>query len=271
MKATCTVLSASPILLAALLATGATPHAEAAKVTLASATAPAGGAVTLSLAFDKAGAGVTALDVSFLFSAPLSFVAAGTGSAATAAQKQVQAVPISGGVRLVVFGTNQASIESGVLATLAFSIATGAPNASYIVTASNPSASGPGGNVVPLSADGGVVTIGSGGAQELLLSGGGVSVTCTFKNPYNGQTGNAVPIPQNDSFGFFYYGDRNNPEIFAKVLDFGSDKPYLIFFGGLTDFQVSVTYTVLRTGQKVTLSKDAYNFNGGGNATTLLH
>ena len=110
-----------------------------------------------------------------------------------------------------------------------------------------------------------------GPGPELLLGGGRVAVSCTFRDPYSGEGGTAVPIPQNDSFGYFSYRDTANPEIFAKVLDFGEDMPYLVFFGGLSNFQVSVTYRVVRTGQTLTLTKDAYSFNGGGDAVTLRH
>ena len=44
-----------------------------------------------------------------------------------------------------------------------------------------------------------------------------------------------------------------------------------VFFGGLTNFQVSVTFRVVRTGQTLTLTKDPYTFTGGGDSATLKH
>jgi hypothetical protein len=108
-------------------------------------------------------------------------------------------------------------------------------------------------------------------AQPLLLQNGRVSVTVTFRNQYSDVSGSATPIPQNDSFGYFFYDDRNNPEVFVKVLDFGADRPYLIFSGGLTDFEVHATFTVLRTGQTKTLDKPPGSTTWGLDTTTLLH
>ncbi len=58
--------------------------------------------------------------------------------------------------------------------------------------------------------------------QSLAFSSGRVSVTVDRRNPYSGETGRAYGIPKADPYGFFYYADTENPEVFVKVLDFGA-------------------------------------------------
>ena len=108
-------------------------------------------------------------------------------------------------------------------------------------------------------------------ANELLLSGGHVAVGATWKNPYSGQTGTATPVPEKDPFGFFYFSDVNNPEVVVKVLDFGASSPYLLFYASLTNFEYTVTYRNVLTGQSQSFKKDAGSFNGGADTTSLKH
>ncbi|MCK6682751.1 MAG: hypothetical protein L6R30_10085 [Thermoanaerobaculia bacterium] len=108
-------------------------------------------------------------------------------------------------------------------------------------------------------------------AHELLLSNGGVAVSVSWKSQYSGQTGQGTPLPQKDSFGYFYFSDRSNPEVFVKVLDFGPASPYLLFFAGLTDYEYTVTYRNTRTGQAVAFTKEPGSFNGGADNTSLPH
>jgi hypothetical protein len=108
-------------------------------------------------------------------------------------------------------------------------------------------------------------------STQLVLSQGRVGVQVTWRSQYTGQTGTAFALPQKDEFGFFYFDSPTNPEVFVKVLDFGADRPYLVFFGGLTDYEYTVTYTILRTGQTLSLKKNAGSYGGGADNTTLLH
>ncbi|MFI5180857.1 MAG: WD40/YVTN/BNR-like repeat-containing protein [Thermoanaerobaculia bacterium] len=112
------------------------------------------------------------------------------------------------------------------------------------------------------------IKAGSGVAQGLTLSRSRVLVTVDWQNPYSGQRGTAYALPQNDQMGFFYYTDPNNPEVFAKVLDFGSGSA-LCFVGGLTDFYYKVTFTMLGTGQVITFEKPPYQFIGFVDNSTL--
>jgi hypothetical protein len=104
--------------------------------------------------------------------------------------------------------------------------------------------------------------------QSLAFSSGRVSVTVDWRNPYSGGTGRAYGIPKADPFGFFYYSDPSNPEVFVKVLDFGAGNA-LCFVGGLTDFYYKVTFTVLRTGQTLVFEKPEKQYVGFVDATTL--
>jgi hypothetical protein len=80
-----------------------------------------------------------------------------------------------------------------------------------------------------------------------------------------------MPLPQQDEFGYFYFSSPSNPEVFVKVLDFGATSPFLIFYAGLTDFEYTVTYTNIATGQKVTFTKLGGAYDGGGDNTSLRH
>ncbi|MCK6685246.1 MAG: PKD domain-containing protein [Thermoanaerobaculia bacterium] len=108
-------------------------------------------------------------------------------------------------------------------------------------------------------------------ASEMVLSRGAVAVSVNWRSQYSGQSGVAFALPQKDEFGFFYFTDRSNPEVFVKVLDFGADRPYLVFYAGLTDFEYEVTFRNVHTGQKVTFKKPAGTFIGGADNASLNH
>ncbi|MCC6131344.1 MAG: BACON domain-containing protein [Acidobacteria bacterium] len=108
-------------------------------------------------------------------------------------------------------------------------------------------------------------------STEMVLSRGGVAVTVKWRSQYSGQSGNAFALPQKDEFGFFYFTDPNNPEVFVKVLDFGQSSPYLVFYAGLTDFEYEVTFRNVYSNQSVTFKKPAGSFMGGADNKTLGH
>jgi subtilisin family serine protease len=103
---------------------------------------------------------------------------------------------------------------------------------------------------------------------ELLLDAGQISVTVTWRNQYSGQTGTATPLPQDDQFGFFYIADAGNPEVFVKSLDWGASRPFLLFAAGLTNFEYTVRFRNVRSGQEVVFLKpaDAYSGFADGNS-----
>ena len=107
--------------------------------------------------------------------------------------------------------------------------------------------------------------------KKLFMIGGKVSAKVTWRNQHTGAKGNATPIPKGDQFGFFHFGDAANPEVFVKALDFGAEKPYLLFWAGLTDFEYTVTFRNVRTGQKVVFFKQAGAYTGFADGTSMAH
>ena len=106
-------------------------------------------------------------------------------------------------------------------------------------------------------------------ATQMNLSNGRVAVTATWRNQYSGATGTAFALPQKDEFGFFYFTDAGNPEVFVKVLDFGPSSPFLLFWAGLTDLEYTLTFRNLSTGMSVTKMKPAGSTDGGVDTTSL--
>ncbi len=104
--------------------------------------------------------------------------------------------------------------------------------------------------------------------RALLLSQGRVRVSVDWTNQYSGESGVAYPIPQKDEFGYFYFSDANNPEVFVKVLDFGAGTA-LAFVGGLTNFYYRVTFTTVATGQSLIFEKLAGALNGFADGSSL--
>jgi Cohesin domain len=241
---------------------------SAARVTVGTVSGTAGSTVTVPISYAAEGASVTILSVDLLFSAPLSFNSVTTGAAATSAGKQATTSTITGGVKLLVYGVNQTTIGDGALANVVFNVAAGASGTLNITTANASAANAAGGSVSLATTNGAVTVAGGGGGSTFSALSGKVTFSVTYRNQYSGQSGNAVPIPQNGYFAFFYFTDPANPEVFVKALDFGSTYP--VFFGGLTDFEVTVTVTVVRTGQTMTMHKNAGAYLWGADSTTML-
>ena len=102
----------------------------------------------------------------------------------------------------------------------------------------------------------------------MLLSKGRIAITVSWRNQYDGSTGSGYILPQDDTYGFFFFSIPSNPEVFVKVLDFGSGKA-LCFVGGLSDFYYKVTFTCLRTGKTLVFEKPASDLKGFANGTDL--
>ena len=77
-----------------------------------------------------------------------------------------------------------------------------------------------------------------------------------YRNPYNGDTGTAIVVPQADEFAYFAFFSASNPEVFVKVLG-GNDPDWIqLFAAGLTTFEYTVTFE--GCGKTKTFKKDAY-------------
>lgn len=104
-------------------------------------------------------------------------------------------------------------------------------------------------------------------SSELLLSKGRIRATVEWRSQYSGQTGTGLALPQKDEFGYLYFSDPNNPEIFIKCLDFGSGKA-IILVGGVTDFWYKVTFKNSR-GETLIWEKPSGSLLGYANNSDL--
>ncbi len=103
--------------------------------------------------------------------------------------------------------------------------------------------------------------------SELSLSRGRIKATVEWRSQYSGQTGMGYALPQKDEFGYFYFSDPNNPEVFVKCLDFGSGKA-IILIGGVTDFYYKVTFKNSR-GETLVFEKKSGSLEGFANNNGL--
>ena len=109
-------------------------------------------------------------------------------------------------------------------------------------------------------------------AQSATLQRGRVQITVDWRNQFTGESGRAFALPQEDRFAFFYFTDPNNPEVFVKVLDFGSPNPFLVFYAGLSNFQYVVNFQLLCPGGPfVTFTNAAGSLTAGANNTTMTY
>jgi hypothetical protein len=104
-------------------------------------------------------------------------------------------------------------------------------------------------------------------STELLLSKGRIRATVEWRSQYDGQTGTGLALPQKDEFGYLYFSDPNNPEIFVKCLDFGSGKA-IILVGGVTDFWYKITFKNSR-GETLIWEKPSGSLLGYANNSDL--
>lgn len=104
-------------------------------------------------------------------------------------------------------------------------------------------------------------------SRELVLSKGRIRATVEWRSQYNGETGTGLALPQKDEFGYLYFSDPNNPEIFVKCLDFGSGKA-IILVGGVTDFWYKITFKNSR-GETLIWEKASGSLLGYANNTDL--
>ena len=93
-------------------------------------------------------------------------------------------------------------------------------------------------------------------------------MTLSAKDPRTQATGDGLPIPQTDLFGYFAIPDLtsnpSNPEVFVKLLDGrGVNGKFWVFYGGLTDFEYTLTVTDTQTQTSKQYTKDGFTFCGG--------
>ncbi len=87
-------------------------------------------------------------------------------------------------------------------------------------------------------------------ATTLCLNNNRFRVQATFATP-QGQTGNAMAIPETSDTGLFWFFSAGNIEVVIKVVNacsFAGGPRYWVFAGGLTNVQVVLTVTDTSTG-----------------------
>ena len=104
-------------------------------------------------------------------------------------------------------------------------------------------------------------------ADALCLLVGRFRIRLAAKDPRTGKTGIGVALPQNDLYGYFSIpdltGNAGNVEVAVKMLD---GRPvngkFWIFYGGLTDFEYTITVTDTELNKTKTYTKPGLTFSG---------
>lgn len=110
--------------------------------------------------------------------------------------------------------------------------------------------------------------------SDLCLNSSRFRVTLAAKNPRDGRTGAGFSIPFNNQNGFFAIPeltqDTTNFEVFVKILD---GRPingkFWVFYGGLTDFEYTLTITDTQTGAQKQYTKPGLVFTGGADTNAF--
>jgi hypothetical protein len=113
---------------------GISAMAQSAGIIVGSAPGIPGASVTVPISFTAGATGVSTLQFDLIFSSLLTYSGTTSGPAATAAEKSVSSNAITGGARILVFGLNQNSIGSGVIANLQLNISGSAPAGTIPIT-----------------------------------------------------------------------------------------------------------------------------------------
>ena len=92
-------------------------------------------------------------------------------------------------------------------------------------------------------------------ANTLCLLNGRFRVTGTWNNQFNNTSGTAIPIPNTNLSGFFYFSDKSNIELIIKILDFGSE--FKVFYSQLTNLRFNLAVTDTVTGRTKNYSNTA--------------
>jgi hypothetical protein len=87
------------------------------------------------------------------------FVSAIAGPSSTAANKLVQSAPVTGGVRIIVFGLNQTPLTQGVVVTLTLTAGSSIAKILYPISIINPAASNLNGQALPFCVTSGIVGV----------------------------------------------------------------------------------------------------------------
>ncbi len=103
----------------------------------------------------------------------------------------------------------------------------------------------------------------SSGSGTLCLQKGRFEVTAEWRNPGNGQGGQAGAIGLSQTSGAFHFGD-GNPELVTKIVNRG--KGIDVYYGSLSNLEYTIKVTDTRTGGVKTYRNPAGRYCGGTEA-----
>src|SRR5204862_292227 len=91
-------------------------------------------------------------------------------------------------------------------------------------------------------------------------------VSISARDQRTGKTAVGIATVHTGEFGYLSLpeltGDANKPEVFVKIIGPVNGVPW-VFFGGLTDFQYTLTVTDTQTGKQRSYTKPAGSACGG--------
>lgn len=99
------------------------------------------------------------------------------------------------------------------------------------------------------------------GPNTLCLGKNRFQVEVDWRNPGNGQAGQAGATPLSQLTGAFYFTDKNSLELMTKIIDQGDRVD--VFYGTLTDLEYTITVTDTSTGAVKTYRNPAGRYCGG--------
>jgi hypothetical protein len=97
--------------------------------------------------------------------------------------------------------------------------------------------------------------------DTLCLMDGRFAVEVAWANPGNGTSGRGGAVPISKATGSFYFSDKGNIELVAKLLDFGDRIAF--FYGTLSNLEYTLTVTDTRTGAAKSYHNPGGTFCGG--------
>lgn len=86
-------------------------------------------------------------------------------------------------------------------------------------------------------------------------------VTGTWRNQYDGSSGELGATRVSDLTSAFYFGSPGNVELLVKMVDLGSR--YVLFYGAMSNLEYSLTVTDTATGEQKTYNNPAGRYCGG--------
>lgn len=147
------------VMLAAMIALPAAAATNP-EIVAGTASGQAGASVALPVMFTAGTTGVGSLQFDLILPSSITYAGSSTaGSAATGANKSVDAATISGGVRVLIGGLNQSVIPSGDLVSILLNLPSGISPGQYTITPSNVVLSDVNANAVSSTVAGGSVTV----------------------------------------------------------------------------------------------------------------